>query len=99
VSALKQLMIMCSADISETVRDALVASEIEGFLKIPHAVGSKPGATWSHGRYPLWEAEVYLAAIEDAAVQPIVDRLKDYAGHCDVEPCLRILVSSLDAVY
>jgi len=78
---LKQLMIMCSADISEIVRDSLVASGIEGFLKIPHAVGSKPRATWSHGSYPLWEAEVYIA------------------GRCEVEPCLRILVSSLEAVY
>lgn len=96
---MKQLMIMCSADISEIVRDSLVASGIEGFLKIPHAVGSKPRATWSHGSYPLWEAEVYIAAVDDAAAQTVVDRLKDYAGRCEVEPCLRILVSSLEAVY
>ncbi len=62
-------------------------------------MGSKPGATWQHGRYPTWDAEMFVAAVEPAIVQQVVSALEDYAGKCEVEPCLRILVGSLDAVY
>jgi hypothetical protein len=92
-------MIFCSADLSETVRDALVRSGVSGFLKVPHAVGSKPGATWQHGRYPTWDAEMFLAAAEAETVARAVRELEQYAGQCEVEPCLRIMVSAIEAVY
>jgi hypothetical protein len=95
----KQLTILCSSDLSETVRDVLVRADVSGFLKVPHAVGSKPGATWSHGRYPTWDAEMFLAATEGEKVDKVVEALEQYSGCCDVAPCLRILVSTLDAVY
>jgi len=95
----KQLTILCSSDLSEVVRDALVRAGVNGFLKVPHAVGSKPGATWEHGRYPLWDAEMFVAPAEDEAVGLVVEGLREYAGKCEVEPCLRILVSSLEQVY
>jgi hypothetical protein len=95
----KQLTVLCSADLSDTVRDVLVRSGITGFLKVPHAVGSKPGATWQHGRYPTWEAEMFVAPAESEAVDKAVKGLEQYAGQCDVEPCLRIMVSALEAVY
>jgi len=95
----KQLTIFCSADLSDTVRDALVRAGVAGFLKVPHAVGSKPGATWEHGRYPTWEAEMFVAAAETANVDRVVAALEQFAGKCEVEPCLRILVSPVEAVY
>ena len=90
---------LCSSDLSETVRDALVHAGIEGFIKVPHAVGSKPGATWQHGRYPTWDAEIFIAPGEADAADRAVARLGEYAGSYEVEPCLRILVSSLEAIY
>ena len=96
---MKQLTIFCSSDLSDTVRDVLVRSGVTGFLKVPHAVGSKPGATWQHGRYPTWDAEMYIAAAETEAVDKAVEGLEQHVGKCDVEPCLRIMVSALEAVY
>jgi hypothetical protein len=95
----KQLTILCSSDLSDTVRDVLVRVGITGFLKVPHAVGSKPGATWQHGRYPTWDAEMFVAAAEAETVDKVVEELEQHAGECDVEPCLRIMVSALEAVY
>lgn len=96
---LKQLTILCSSDLSDTVRDVLVRSGVTGFLKVPHAVGSKPGATWQHGRYPTWDAEMFVAAADEPVVRQVVEGLERHAGKCDVQPCLRILVSALEAVY
>ena len=96
---MKQLTIFCSSDLSDTVRDALVQAGIEGFLKVPHAVGSKPGATWEHGRYPTWDAEVFMTPAPEDKVRQVVERLREYCGKCDIEPCLHILVSTLDAAY
>ena len=96
---MKQLTIFCSSDLSDTVRDVLVQAGIEGFLKVPHAVGSKPGATWEHGRYPTWDAEVFMTPAPEDKVQRVVERLREYCGKCDIEPCLHILVSTLDAAY
>ena len=96
---MKQLTILCSADLSDKVQETLVLAGVEGFLKVPHAVGTKPGAAAEHGRYPHWEAEMFLAPVEERVLVSVVSRLRKYAGACEVEPCLRILVSSLEAVY
>jgi hypothetical protein len=95
----KQLTIFCSSDLSDTVRDVLVRAGVNGFLKVPHAVGSKPGATWQHGRYPTWDAEMFVAAAEPEVIDKVVKALEQYAGKCEVDPCLRIMVSALEAVY
>jgi hypothetical protein len=93
------MTIMCSSDLSDKVRDALVAARVDGFLQLPEAVGNKPGAAAEHGRVPRWEAEMFVAPMEDEAVQRVLGLLRDYVNKCDVEPCLRILVAPLDAVY
>ena len=96
---MKQLTILCSSDLSDAVRDALVAAGAEGFLQIPGAVGNKPAAAAEHGRYPRWKAEMFLAPAPEEVVARAVARLKRYIDKCEVEPCLRIMVSTLDAVY
>ena len=52
-----------------------------------------------HGRTPEWRAEMIIASAPSDVTRKVVDELKGYADKCDVEPCLRILVSSLDEVY
>ena len=96
---MKQLTIFCSSDLAGTVQGALVRAGVEGFLHVPGGVGVKPGAAAEHGRYPRWEAGMFVAAVSDEAVANVVDSLRSFAGSCEVAPCLRILVSSLEAVY
>ena len=96
---MKQLTILCSSDLSSVVQDALVSASVEGFLHVPDAVGVKPSAAVEHGRWPRWQAAMYLAPVSDDAAASVVQALRGYAGRCEDEPCLRILVSSLDAVY
>jgi len=96
---MKQLTILCSTDLSDRVRDALVHAGVEKFLKVPHAVGNRPGAGWEHGRYPTWDAEMFVAPVDDAVVDVVVTELREYTGCCDTEPCLHVLVSALEAAY
>ena len=96
---MKQLTILCSSDLSAAVQDALVSAGVEGFLHVPDAVGVKPSAAVEHGRWPRWHAAMFLAPAGDDAAAAVVRTLRGYAGRCEDEPCLRILVSSLDAVY
>ncbi len=96
---MKQVTVLCSSDLSGVVQDALVRAGLEGFLWIPAAVGVKPGAAVEHGRWPRWEAEMFLAPAREEAVSVVIERLREFAGRCEVEPCLRILVSTLEAVY
>ena len=96
---MKQLTILCSSDLAGAVQETLVRAGVEGFLHVPRAVGVKPGAAAEHGRWPRWEAEMFVVPCEDGVVPRVVDGLRQFTDHCDVEPCLRILVSSLEAVY
>ncbi len=96
---MKQLTIFCSADLSAKVKEALVKSGAEGFLNVPTASGMKPDAAAPHGRIPRWPAELFLAPVQDEEAKRVVAALESYTGECQVEPCLRIMVSSLEAVY
>jgi hypothetical protein len=95
----KQLTILCSSDLAGLVQDALIRAGAEGFLRVPGAVGVKPGAAAEHGRYPRFEAEMFVTPVPDAAAADVVAALRSLAGRCEIEPCLRILVSNLEAVH
>jgi hypothetical protein len=96
---MKQLTILCSADLSATVREALVKAGAEGFLIVPNSWGVKPGAAAPHGRVPRYPAEMFVVPAPDEVVRKAVAALESYAGKCKEEPCLRILVSTLEAVH
>jgi hypothetical protein len=95
----KQVTILCSADLSAKVREVLIEAGAPGFLSIPGAIGTKPGAAAPHGLPPRWSAEMFLAPVEDEMARRIVAALKAHAGECAIEPCLRVLVTPLEAVY
>lgn len=96
---MKQLTILCSSDLADRVRDILIDAGVDGFMELPHAVGTKPGAAAEHGRFPRFDAEMIIAPAENDKAERVVDELARYIGSCEVEPCLRVLVAPLDAVY
>lgn len=96
---MKQLTILCSADLASTVQDALVQAGVEGFLHVPDAVGVKPGAAAEHGRWPRYQAAMFICPVSEETAGRVVSSLEGYAGRCEVEPCLRILLSDLEAVH
>lgn len=96
---MKLLTILCSSDLGERVQDALIRAGAEGFLHVPSAVGFKPGAAAEHGRWPRYPAEMYVAPVAERVATEVLGTLGEFAGRCDVEPCLKIVVSSVEKVY
>jgi len=95
----KQITILCSSDLAAEVQDVLARADIEGFLHLPRAVGVKPGAAAPMGQWPRWDAEMFVVPAPEESVPAIVEPIRKLADGCEVAPCLRVLVSSLDAVY
>ena len=96
---MKQLTILCGSDLAGAVQDVLIRAGAEGFLRVPGAVGVRPGAAAEHGRYPRFEAEMFVTPVTEQVAADAVAALRSLAGRCEVEPCLRILVSNLEAVH
>ena len=96
---MKQLTILCSSDLAGVVQEALIRSGAEGFLNLSGASGVMPGAAAPHGRPPRFEADMFLAPVSPDQAERVVRDLESYAGRCAVAPCLKILVSTLEAVY
>ena len=93
---MKQLTVLCSSDLSETVAHALVRAGVEGWLHVPEASAVRPGAAAEHGRYPRWPAEMFVVPAEDAQARAVVEALREHTDNCDTEPCLRILVVPME---
>ncbi len=93
---MKLLTIMCSADLSGTVERALERAGVEGFVTVPDAVGVKFAATPPHFAPPRWPASLYIAPAPAEVASAVVASLEAYAGQCDSEPCLRIVVTAAE---
>jgi hypothetical protein len=96
---MKQLTIICSSDLSGLVQETLIQAGAEGFLNIAGATGVMPGAAAPHGRPPRWRADLFIIPAEDDIVARVVGALREHAGRCATEPCLKILVAPLEEVH
>ncbi len=94
---MKQLTIYCSDDLRDTVVHALDRAGSEGFLLIPECLGhyfAEPGEV---PRTVSWEASVIVVpAMPDDKIDAVVSDLRAHAGHCAIEPCLRITVTPVE---
>ena len=95
---MKLLTILCSSDLAGVVEEVLERSGAEGFLTVPGAVGVKPSATPPHGSPPRWPAHMYIAPVTDPIAVTVLANLEGFAGRCEEEPCLRIIVTQAEEV-
>ncbi len=96
---MKQLAIYCSHDLEDRVVRALDRAGVEGFLRVGNASGHKfrPGRELPGTL--TWDAALLLVpAVPDHLVDGIAAELEQYSGSCEVRPCLRLIVSSVEKV-
>ena len=97
---MKQLTIFCSRDEEEHVVTALDRAGIPGYLRVGDATGHR---FLDPGRIPrdmTWEAAMFVVpAVSEERMSAAVKELRAYAGECEIEPCLRIVISPVDDVY
>jgi hypothetical protein len=95
----KQLTIYCSRDLEDRVVSALDVASVEGFLRLGSGSGHRFLARGEVPRSVTWEASVIVVpAVSEERVGWVVRELREYAGRCEIEPCLRVVVSPVDQV-
>lgn len=94
---MKQLTIFCSRDLEDRVVQALDNAGAEGFLHVGEATGRHFAASGELPRTISWEASMFVVpALDDEKVRAVQGQLAAYAGSCEVEPCLRMVVGSVE---
>ena len=97
---MKQLTIFCSRDLEDRVVSALDRAKVDAFLRVGEATGNRFRSAGQVPRLMTWEAVLFLVPmISEEGLGAIVDELEAYAGACEIEPCLRIVVSPVDRVH
>jgi hypothetical protein len=96
---MKQLSIYCSRDLEDRVIAALDRVGVEGFMRVGGATGNKFKPPAELPRAMTWEAILFLVpAAPDNKIEQVIGELERYAGACEVRPCLKIVVSTVEKV-
>jgi hypothetical protein len=94
---MKQLTIFCSRDEETRVVAALDAAGVEGYLRVGSATGNKFLEAGRVPRTMSWEAAMFVVpALPEERARAVVQTLGDYARDCEIEPCLRMVLSPVD---
>jgi hypothetical protein len=97
---MKQLTIYCSSDEESRVITALDHAGVEGFFRVGDAAGNKfldPGQV---PRAATFEAiMIVVPAAPEEKVRVVTGELGEYTRACEIEPCLRMVVSAVEEVY
>jgi len=97
---MKQLTILCSDEIRERIIHTLDRAASEGYAEVGQVSGNRPkDPRYLDSRGMSWPAAMFIMVADEARVRQIVDELRTYAGQCDVQPCLRVMVVDLVEYY
>lgn len=97
---MKQLSLFISTDLERRAVDAIERAGVDGYLRLAGATGNKFEPADQHSRTMTWEAlALIIPGADDAQVASIVGELEEHANACATRPCLRMVVSSVEAVY
>ena len=96
---MKQLTIACSDDIEDRVIALLDEAGVEGYIRLGDATGNKFTERGEAYRVMTWPATILLVpGVPDDGVTRVVSSLQRYAASCTTDPCLRVVVASVDEV-
>ena len=96
---MKQLTIFYSSDEESRVITALDHAGIEGFFRVGGASGNKFVEPGQVPRTVAWEAVmIVVPSAPEENVLAVMGELGEYTRSCEIEPCLRMVVSPIDEV-
>ena len=95
----KQLTILCSEELTERIIFALREEGVEGYVHIPNATANRFTEGDPITPYVTWGASVLIVPAPEEVISRVVARLKEYAGSCKEEPCLKLLVADLEEMF
>lgn len=95
-----QVAVYVSHDLEARVVHAFDHAGIDGYLRVGGATGVRFTAPGQLPRTVTWDASLFLVpSAADAQVRKVVEELREFAGTCEFEPCLRIVVSRIEEVH
>lgn len=96
---MKQLTIFCSRDEESRVITALDRAGIEAYLRVGAATGNKFLEPGKIPRTMTWEAVMMVVpGAPEEKIRVVRGELGEYTRSCEIEPCLRMVVSPVDEV-
>ena len=97
---MKQLSVYVSRDLESHVVQALDHAGVEAYLRLGEATGMRSTAPGQLPRTVSWDAALYLVpAAEERSIRTVIEALREFAGTCEVGPCLRMVVAPVDEVH
>jgi hypothetical protein len=97
---MRQVTVYVSHDLEARVVHALDHADIDGYVRVAGATGTRFAPPGQLPRTVTWEATLFLVpAADEGQVRRIVEELREFAGTCEVEPCLRIVVADVVEVH
>jgi hypothetical protein len=92
--------VYCSRDLEDRVVSAFDKAGVEAYLRVGSATGNKFLPEGQVPRTMTWEAVMYvIPAAEEGVISAVVEELEAYAGSCEIEPCLRMVVGTVQEVH
>ena len=97
---MKQLTVFCNRDEEERVVAAFDHAGIPSYLRVGDATGHRFLDPGQIPRDMTWEATLFVVpAVSEERMNAAVKELRAYTGKCEIEPCLRVVISSVDEVF
>ena len=97
---MKQLTVFASEDLEDRVVAAFDHAGIDAYMRIGEATGVRFSAPGQLPRTMTWAATLFLVpAAERDSIDRVITELRQYAGTCEIEPCLRMVVAPVDEVH
>jgi hypothetical protein len=95
---MKQLTIICSSEIAKSVERTLSASGVRGFFHM-QGTGTHVEKKGPYSHDLTWPADTFIVPAEEDKVKTIITKLYSFVGKCDIEPCLRMIVTPIEEFY
>lgn len=96
---MKQLTIYCSTELNESVVQIFRDHEIENYVHVPELYGNALKKRGSYERDQVWKANSFVLFLEESVVDKIISDLKGYIDKCEIQPCLRLVVTPIEQIY
>lgn len=93
-------MVFCTSDEEERVVAAFDHAGIPAYLRVGNATGHRFLDRSQIPRDMSWEATLFVVpAVSEKQMSAAAKELRAYKGECEIEPCLRIVISPVDEVF
>ena len=95
---MKQLTIFCSEELENRVSEVLHKFEIESFIHMPGIFGTRLKPKGSYEKDQTWQATAFVIHTIESKIDKIIQELQKFTSQCEIQPCLRLVVTKVEKI-